>query len=146
MNLCCLEGAVQGAPLAETGQHELGSGTRRRSRAPDISSTCQHHLVIRPHKIRNGTDPAIAMIHRLLTRSASRVPCTPAIARTGYSRSYARHVHESTPDEPVKHSVKQFMVHLGVSICRDYFLTSFSNPNEHPRKLGGAIPKWKMEF
>ena len=146
MILCCSEGAVQGAPLAETEQHELGSGTRRRSRAPDISSTCQHHLVTRPHKIRNGTDPAIAMIHRLLTRSASRVPCTPAISRTGQSRSYARHVHESTPEGPVTHFVKQVMVHIGLSMYRDYCLTPFSIPNEHPTKVGRVIPEWKMEF
>lgn len=86
------------------------------------------------------------MIHRLLTRCTSRVPCTPAISRTGYPRSYARHVHESTPEEPVTHFVKQVMVHLGLSIYCDYCLTSFSIPSEYPRKLGSAIPKWKMEF
>ena len=103
-----------------------------------ISSTCQHHLVVHPHQIRNETDPAIAMIHRLLTRCPRRVPCTSAISRTGYSRSYAiaRHVYSQTPDRPVKHDVEHLPVRLGFSNCREYCLIPFSIPNERPRKIG----------
>lgn len=108
-------------------------------------STREHRLVTRPHYTCNKTNPAFTMIHRVLTRCPRRLPCTPSLSRSAYTRSPFDHARKPNSSAPLDQWHKRVtVVRLGSAEPRDTCLILFSNLKDRPTKNGTHAPEWRM--